>query len=101
MFVFSFAGSAFIILCRERRVVTATARGSTVRQGPVFFFKQKTAYEIMPSLVGSEMCIRDRFIILCRERRGVTATARGSTVRQGPVFFFKSSFSAGSSFFGD
>src|SRR5665648_819411 len=26
-----------------------------------FFFKQKTAYEIMPSLVGSEMCIRDRF----------------------------------------
>ena len=27
-----------------------------------FFFKQKTAYEIMPSLVGSEMCIRDRII---------------------------------------
>ena len=27
----------------------------------VFFFKQKTAYEIMPSLVGSEMCIRDRY----------------------------------------
>src|SRR5659263_487118 len=27
---------------------------------PFFFFKQKTAYEIMPSLVGSEMCIRDR-----------------------------------------
>ena len=25
-----------------------------------FFFKQKTAYEIMPSLVGSEMCIRGR-----------------------------------------
>src|SRR5450756_511713 len=25
-----------------------------------FVFKQKTAYEIMPSLVGSEMCIRDR-----------------------------------------
>src|SRR5665648_1275530 len=25
-----------------------------------FFFKQKTAYEIMPSLVGSQMCIRDR-----------------------------------------
>src|SRR5450756_1467176 len=24
-----------------------------------FFFKQKTAYDIMPSLVGSEMCIRD------------------------------------------
>src|SRR5665648_1032104 len=25
-----------------------------------FFFKQKTAYEIMPSLVGSEMCIGDQ-----------------------------------------
>ena len=28
-----------------------------------FFFKQKTAYEIRLSLVGSEMCIRDR----CRD----------------------------------
>src|SRR5428012_25663 len=28
--------------------------------GNIFFFKQKTAYEIRPSLVGSEMCIRDR-----------------------------------------
>ena len=27
----------------------------------VFFFKQKTAYEVLRSLVGSEMCIRDRF----------------------------------------
>ena len=26
----------------------------------VFFFKQKTAYEVLRSLVGSEMCIRDR-----------------------------------------
>src|SRR5678815_5903274 len=26
----------------------------------VFFFKQKTAYEMLRSLVGSEMCIRDR-----------------------------------------
>ena len=26
---------------------------------PVFFFKQKTAYEMLRSLVGSEMCIRD------------------------------------------
>jgi len=25
----------------------------------LFFFKQKTAYEIRLSLVGSEMCIRD------------------------------------------
>ena len=28
--------------------------------GCVFFFKQKTAYEMLRSLVGSEMCIRDR-----------------------------------------
>ena len=28
-----------------------------------FFFKQKTAYEMLRSLVGSEMCIRDRFNI--------------------------------------
>ena len=27
-----------------------------------FFFKQKTAYEMLRSLVGSEMCIRDRVI---------------------------------------
>ena len=33
-------------------------------QWPFFFFKQKTAYEIMPSLVGSEMCIRDRLDLL-------------------------------------
>ena len=28
-----------------------------------FFFKQKTAYEIRLSLVGSEMCIRDRVLL--------------------------------------
>ena len=27
-----------------------------------FFFKQKTAYEMLRSLVGSEMCIRDRSV---------------------------------------
>eukprot|EP00658_Telonema_sp_P-2_P074376 TRINITY_DN63589_c0_g1_i1.p1 TRINITY_DN63589_c0_g1~~TRINITY_DN63589_c0_g1_i1.p1 ORF type:complete len:146 (+),score=21.19 TRINITY_DN63589_c0_g1_i1:44-481(+) len=27
-----------------------------------FFFKQKTAYEMLRSLVGSEMCIRDRHL---------------------------------------
>ena len=26
----------------------------------IFFYKQKTAYEMLRSLVGSEMCIRDR-----------------------------------------
>ena len=29
-----------------------------------FFFKQKTAYEMLRSLVGSEMCIRDRLYSL-------------------------------------
>src|SRR5674536_127265 len=29
-----------------------------------FFFKQKTAYEMLRSLVGSEMCIRDRITTL-------------------------------------
>ena len=28
-----------------------------------FFFKQKTAYEMLRSLVGSEMCIRDRLCV--------------------------------------
>ena len=28
-----------------------------------FFFKQKTAYEMLRSLVGSEMCIRDSFLL--------------------------------------
>ena len=31
-----------------------------------FFFKQKTAYEVLRSLVGSEMCIRDRYAVLQR-----------------------------------
>ena len=35
----------------------------------VFFFKQKTAYEMLRSLVGSEMCIRDSSHIGCRPRR--------------------------------
>ena len=29
----------------------------------VVFFKQKTAYEMLRSLVGSEMCIRDRSLL--------------------------------------
>ncbi len=31
----------------------------SVKSVVVFFFKQKTAYEIASCLVGSEMCIRD------------------------------------------
>ena len=34
-----------------------------------FFFKQKTAYEMLRSLVGSEMCIRDRFFAYVHDRR--------------------------------
>ena len=34
-----------------------------------FFFKQKTAYEMLRSLVGSEMCIRDSHCA-ARVRRG-------------------------------
>ena len=29
-----------------------------------FFFKQKTAYEMLRSLVGSEMCIRDSLWVI-------------------------------------
>ena len=32
----------------------------SLRGKHLFFFKQKTAYEMLRSLVGSEMCIRDR-----------------------------------------
>ena len=38
-----------------------------------FFFKQKTAYEMLRSLVGSEMCIRDSpcaYAIGCFQERG-------------------------------
>ena len=31
----------------------------SMQKGHIFFFKQKTAYEISACLVGSEMCIRD------------------------------------------
>ena len=43
----------------------------------VFFFKQKTAYEMLRSLVGSEMCIRDstspkgRPVATAKRSRGV------------------------------
>eukprot|EP00658_Telonema_sp_P-2_P046991 TRINITY_DN3541_c0_g1_i2.p1 TRINITY_DN3541_c0_g1~~TRINITY_DN3541_c0_g1_i2.p1 ORF type:complete len:577 (-),score=176.64 TRINITY_DN3541_c0_g1_i2:373-2103(-) len=34
-----------------------------------FFFKQKTAYEMLRSLVGSEMCIRDSFLTATEHQR--------------------------------
>ena len=40
-----------------------------------FFFKQKTAYEMLRSLVGSEMCIRDS---LARKVEGVLFVVRGA-----------------------
>src|SRR5678815_4181015 len=39
-----------------------------------FFFKQKTAYEMLRSLVGSEMCIRDR------SNNGITGTWNPATI---------------------
>eukprot|EP00658_Telonema_sp_P-2_P073755 TRINITY_DN62864_c0_g1_i2.p1 TRINITY_DN62864_c0_g1~~TRINITY_DN62864_c0_g1_i2.p1 ORF type:complete len:222 (+),score=42.63 TRINITY_DN62864_c0_g1_i2:45-710(+) len=50
-----------------------------------FFFKQKTAYEMLRSLVGSEMCIRDSS--LAEETRGTSETPppaySGGTSRSG------------------
>eukprot|EP00658_Telonema_sp_P-2_P070628 TRINITY_DN60070_c0_g1_i1.p2 TRINITY_DN60070_c0_g1~~TRINITY_DN60070_c0_g1_i1.p2 ORF type:complete len:105 (-),score=17.39 TRINITY_DN60070_c0_g1_i1:720-1034(-) len=37
-----------------------------------FFFKQKTAYEMLRSLVGSEMCIRDRFMASMQDMGRIT-----------------------------
>src|SRR5450756_2804718 len=56
-----------------------------------FFFKQKTAYEIMPSLVGSEMCIRDRLPTdgaeerTARRAHGPNLTQRGRRERGSAV----------------
>ena len=54
----------------------------------LFFFKQKTAYEMLRSLVGSEMCIRDRPQRGARlrrpvESRHVVATVLEVSVRVG------------------
>eukprot|EP00658_Telonema_sp_P-2_P009213 TRINITY_DN1346_c0_g1_i1.p1 TRINITY_DN1346_c0_g1~~TRINITY_DN1346_c0_g1_i1.p1 ORF type:complete len:181 (+),score=57.13 TRINITY_DN1346_c0_g1_i1:39-581(+) len=42
-----------------------------------FFFKQKTAYEMLRSLVGSEMCIRDRFNTMASEQSEFAICQRG------------------------
>src|SRR5450756_1166350 len=50
-----------------------------------FFFKQKTAYEVMPSLVGSEMCIRDRPGSARQpDQPDVGAASGGRSCRAGP-----------------
>ncbi|VTU59955.1 hypothetical protein AMBR_CKHPCMOK_02852 [Lacticaseibacillus rhamnosus] len=41
-----------------------------------FFFKQKTAYEIRLSLVGSEMCIRDSIWSIASMLSGALNTPR-------------------------
>ena len=43
----------------------------------LFFFKQKTAYEITTRLVGSEMCIRDRSTILVTSGDWKTVNLQG------------------------
>src|SRR5678815_2339650 len=45
-----------------RRIIKKKKKKRTTFHGRyiIFFFKQKTAYEMLRSLVGSEMCIRDR-----------------------------------------
>ena len=46
-------------------VVEVASQCLKERDNPiVFFFKQKTAYEMLRSLVGSEMCIRDRVMFI-------------------------------------
>eukprot|EP00658_Telonema_sp_P-2_P075770 TRINITY_DN65512_c0_g1_i1.p1 TRINITY_DN65512_c0_g1~~TRINITY_DN65512_c0_g1_i1.p1 ORF type:complete len:117 (-),score=53.07 TRINITY_DN65512_c0_g1_i1:49-399(-) len=47
-----------------------------------FFFKQKTAYEMLRSLVGSEMCIRDSR--LC----AVTTFSSPNIAKQQHIFMF-------------
>ena len=48
----------------------------------VFFFTQKTAYEMLRSLVGSEMCIRDS-LMPCS---GSTPARRAKARLSGPVW---------------
>ena len=45
---------------KKNKTTTTTVGLKTLQTNVVFFFKQKTAYEIGVRLVGSEMCIRDR-----------------------------------------
>src|SRR5660398_277405 len=45
-----------------------------------FFFKQKTAYEIRLSLVGSEMCIRDRSLVSLKSVGKIYGQGSGAEV---------------------
>ena len=44
----------------------------------LFFFKQKTAYEMSASLVGSEMCIRDRICLKFPDGYAITIFSSGN-----------------------
>ena len=59
-----------------------------------FFFKQKTAYEIemLRSLVGSEMCIRDRTYTI--------KNSSGNAALTGPTVEFRSNITGGVVTFG-
>ena len=48
-----------------------------------FFFKQKTAYEMLRSLVGSEMCIRDSLPPLHGERDRIDRLQAPEVLRHG------------------
>ncbi len=50
-----------------------------------FFFKQKTTYEIMPSRVGSEMCIKDRMTHLRRHHKVSISMLNECFVKPGHV----------------
>ena len=52
----------YIVIALSLSTVVCYVRGVVLMF--FFFFKQKTAYEMLRSLVGSEMCIRDRRRIL-------------------------------------
>ena len=62
-----------------------------VSYGYFFFFKQKTAYEMLRSLVGSEMCIRDSDFTpeeaadFRREASTLENTAAASTTSRNPA----------------
>eukprot|EP00658_Telonema_sp_P-2_P042189 TRINITY_DN30258_c0_g1_i3.p1 TRINITY_DN30258_c0_g1~~TRINITY_DN30258_c0_g1_i3.p1 ORF type:complete len:208 (+),score=62.18 TRINITY_DN30258_c0_g1_i3:27-650(+) len=47
-------------MCELSGAILLEAVSSLISPVFFFFFKQKTAYEMLRSLVGSEMCIRDR-----------------------------------------
>eukprot|EP00658_Telonema_sp_P-2_P067852 TRINITY_DN56795_c0_g1_i1.p1 TRINITY_DN56795_c0_g1~~TRINITY_DN56795_c0_g1_i1.p1 ORF type:complete len:190 (+),score=41.40 TRINITY_DN56795_c0_g1_i1:3-572(+) len=55
-----------------------------------FFFKQKTAYEMLRSLVGSEMCIRDSSSPIC-----VLSSSENTPYRPQPPFMYLHSLLTG------